>query len=71
MTPQQEAAIRAALPFCRDRLNLPRKGALDYEAAARQIAALPDAEHIRGLVGWVMAYEAEEQRSSAPPKTKT
>lgn len=67
MTPQQQRKIQIALGFCRDRLNLPKKGALDYAEAARQIAALPDVATIRELVAWVVEYE---QAEAPPPQMK-
>lgn len=61
MNAQQQAAVRAALPFCRDRIQIPAKGAMNYEDVARQIAALPDANRIKSLVAWVMDYERNEK----------
>lgn len=58
MTEQQKKALRAALPFCRDRIAIPKKGNVDYEDIARQIAALPDADRIRELTAWVLEYDA-------------
>ncbi len=60
MTEERKAAIRAALRFCRKRLQLPARGNLDYQEAARQIAGLPDAEDVRALVRWVRDYERAE-----------
>lgn len=65
MTEQQKAAVRLALPFCRDRIQIPAKGSIDYQAAAAQIAALPDSSRIRELVSWLMEYEAQEVRSKS------
>lgn len=67
MNAQQKRAIQIAVGMCRDRLVLPKKGALDYDQAALQLSELPDAAEIRERVQWVLDYEREEGRSSAAP----
>lgn len=62
-SPEQKAALRAALRLCRPRLRLPARGVLDYGELARQIAALPEAAEIRELVRWVRDYERADEIS--------
>lgn len=52
--------IRIALTYCRDRIEIPSRGAIDYHDVARQIAALPDAENLRYMVAWVIGYESHD-----------
>ena len=68
MTEEQQALLRLALRFCRDRVQIPARGALDYDDLARQIAALPDAQHIRECVAWVREYERAEAANAPRPR---
>ena len=68
MTDEQKALLRLALRFCRDRVQIPARGALDYPDLARQIAALPDAQHIRECVAWVRDYERAELDTAPRPR---
>ena len=52
--------IRIALTYCRDRIEIPARGAIDYHDVARQIAALPDAEDLSYMVAWVIGYESHD-----------
>lgn len=70
MTDAQKRSVKLALAFCRDRIQIPAKGAFDYADIARQIAALPDATAIKSSVAWVLDYERADSASSEPnPKT--
>lgn len=60
MTEHQRRSIKIALNFCRDDIELSSRGPLDYNAAAKQIAALPGVQRIRELVEWVLEYERNE-----------
>lgn len=71
MNDAQKRAIKAALPFCRDRINVPAKGSMDYEDVAQQISALPDATAIKSAVAWVLDYERADSASSENHKSKS
>ena len=61
MTDNQKRSIQIALRFCRENITLPKKGAMDYDDVAGQIAALPNAAEIKSFVAWVLAYENYEE----------
>lgn len=61
MNDGQKRSVQIALRFCRERISLPKKGAMDYDDVAKQIAALPDAAEIKSSVAWVLQYENYEE----------
>lgn len=61
MNDNQKRSVQIALGFCREKIKLPKKGAMDYEDVAKQIAALPDAAQIKSAVAWVLEYENNEK----------
>ena len=57
MNEQQKRSIRIALNFCRDRIEIPSRGQIDYADISKQIAQLSDAQRIRDCVKFVIDYE--------------
>lgn len=62
MNEANKRSIQIALNFCRERISVQKKGTMDYDDVAKQIAALPDAAAIKSSVAWVLQYENNEEK---------